>query len=594
MFMKKRLFMILVFVLPSLILSCNRGGLNSSDILTPPASTPVDTSPSSFTFPANVLTLEKYQEIQKGYSLEGILKAEYEGLKTVESIVEISSNSDYYQFHEFEGVEYLKGKEAKVPTKDVAGYTFNYSHKVFEATKEDIIYNSYRTINNEVREEIVLPSEDTPLLWETTGYKNGFALLDYESLEKQSDNSFLVNLDDYVDVQSSLSTQIFGGYGPKAYTLEITDGNKLSVLFDPILEQGSTVNVTYSFEGTFTKTGETASGPLRPLEGASTNTLSKAIDLLKKQNYHISSKVRSGSYGIAEYDGYVEYDKKYYVYSTKNSDSNYVDAYFEKDGKLHSAVKIKDSFYEDRVAFDYSLDEANLLPSFKISPLLFKETKVSDNISLYTLDKSIALKPTLSNVFSPFSTENIADLKIEVKTDSIGNIESIAFDNKKDATTDELATYDTLGQVKGAFDASKVKTDVSDLKWSEILTLSSSKETLEEVYAIIPQAILDSIPNIGGHTATIAANIGFSGTNVDLIFQKGQSLQEVETLATGYGKRLEKDGYTKNQQPDCPLVDYTKEINTNDQKKTLQVSVEPVDYSEMGGGFFLYVTVEIL
>lgn len=68
----------------------------------------------------------------------------------------------------------------------------------------------------------------------------------------------------------------------------------------------------------------------------------------------------------------------------------------------------------------------------------------------------------------------------------------------------------------------------------------------------------------------------------------------METLATDYGKRLEKDGYTKAQQPDSSLVDYTREINTNNQKKTLQVSVEPVDYSEMGGGFFLYVTVEIL
>lgn len=604
--MKKYLVLSLLSILA--LASC--GEKTSSPSLTTSPLTPSTPSSTSSTSSPQVTSKDSsvkkeftlseamVSSLKEGYALDGVLKAEYEGLKTVKNAVEIHSNSDYYQFHEFEGVEYLTDEKEKTPTKEIAGYTFNYSHKVFEATKEDIIYNSYLTINNEVKEEPVLV-DDLPLLWETAGFSNAFNAVSLQDFTKENDQGlYSLDLNREDDLSLSLGTQIFGGPGLEAENVTFTtDGNSLTdihVVFKTYVDSETSVNVKYTFDGKITALGAQASSALTPLAKAPHEVLTNALEILRTKDYHVTSTVQTSSYGIIKYEGYANYSHKYYAYTTDSEEGQYADIYFEKDGKVHSGLKIKDNYYEDRIPFDYSWEEAKILPSFALASSFFKEEKTSSSTFVYTLDKSIALRPTLSNVFSPFTTENIGDLKIEIKLDSKGTITDVVFDNHKDDETSELARYDGFGDKSKLIDTSKIKDDVSDLKWSEILSATNTQASLEKIYKVVPKEVIDTVPTIGGHTASITPSEGLPGS-IDLVYQKGQSIEEVEALSKAYQEKLTKAGYTKiTTDETATLITFTKDISVNNVAKVLNVSVEPVDYSFTGTpAYFLYVTLSL-
>lgn len=543
--------------------------------------------------------IEELNKLKKGYAFDGLFKAEFDNLKIQENLVEISANDDYYKFHEFEGVEYGINEERIIPNKNKASYTFNYSHDIYEPTNEDLTYNSRYTFNNEIEKEIVLPSTDTPLIWETSGFKNAFSLVDENTFVKENENTYVYENTNSDEFAKYISTQIYGGgeltTSIVTLKMESDELSEIYVEFDKVVDSATNKEVIYTFNGTITSLGESSCGPLLPLTGTKYEELNEVINSLKLGNYHSKSIVKSESFGNSEYEGYLEKEKKYFVYTTKNDEASYEDAYFEKDNVLHSATKINNDFYEDRIPFDYSLEESKMIPTFNLSPLFFIENKISNNKITYTLDRSYAIKTTLSNLFSPYSTDTIVDLTIEInKVDNV--INNVVIKNVSDENNYEEITFDQIGLINNYIEVSNIKNDISELKWSELLPINNSVEELQSIYSVIPQDILDTIPNLGGYTTTIVAETNYFG-GIDLIFQKSQTLNEAQTIFDNYISKLEQDSnYTKAiQQEGDTITTFTKPIVVDEVSKYLKLELELVDYSYLGmDAFFIYLSVSIV
>lgn len=461
-------------------------------------------------------------------------------------------------------------------------------------------------------EEVLDSATEVNLDWYET-FNNPFNLLTAADFTVDETDATVYHLDTTTIknriVCDALALIVFGdiqqAYTVSEFSVKVVDGEFESYsgrFADPSFEWYKS---EVYFSGKFTGFGSEVFEAPTPVEGEGDATFDEAMAKLKEGNYTVSVKeVYTSSWdgSVTTYvtngqsDGGETFLQEIYDENPNVATDEPLEAYYyvqqavydswleAYEYSVQQAVKIKDKFYtfssdrEDVKILD------NMLPSFELSSAFFDKEgdtytlKTSDELPYYTVFGS-------EDVFSPFTTLTVRNLKVTITDDSI----SFVTDDTYGTIT--TITYTDIGTT--TVPEHTVNTSIEDLtKWEDYF---KSDEIVAEATETIPSEVMNLVPvprvSYGGNVANVTPSY------MEVDSDSGYRTMQIICALDGYG------GYVDLQYDDL-LVLFTDGLVKAGFKydtaqtdayyfnKQMQVLGEDCDVTISLGGYSSYFVVE--
>ncbi len=516
-------------------------------------------------------------EVWEGYEDEPV---------TTIYVMDLGIDPDFYQYRQYRATVNEEDNSLTIGSVDYAG-TFTH----VEEDGVDYLNVVALQIDNALHYEQLTDDEDEPYLWTEYGFENAFLELSPDSLVKESDTVYSV---DIADVSSTflfnLSSQVFGMDYGTINEFKITvdgEGNPVgySGTYETIDEEffGMKIKTDITFEATIDETGKDVIKGVTPLTGTADPDLTAALESLSGNNYEYTYQKYAGHYpDDGEFDASssavatVKGDNLKLTSYYKNGTINYNGGYYTVDGRTQEVVTIGDGYYKNGDAQAYTLS-VDVLPLFDISPLFFDKTE--DGVYVLNAEKYYTGSDQAYS-YSLLNSSYITDLTITLNDD--GSVSFVNYIPGGAHTAAEMVveTFSNIGGVTSdPIDTTTVHDTIAGLTWSNIFSYSSDLEDMQTFMG--GKDNLDAVPTTQDNHSAFSYYFDADAGDFEIQYEAA-STDEAEALLTSY------DAITKAAGFSDPVIDetygdhiYTKEVDGG----TITVTAEATSF--YGSVYFL-------
>lgn len=590
MYLKKSLIL-----LPLLMLSSCGTKTSSVPVVTIPGSSITTNTTSS---PYSTSTTEKktfeevFSQLQQGYFFEGTVSKYqfYDDGTSAEyhAPMQVVSNKSSYQ-----AVKWNYGAKDAQASKE-NGLASNVTYVSQEKDGKKYIVSQYLDMNNEVVNSYMADSKNQLATWDSALFGDCFQYFSTDDFLEDGLGNYELDLEnsDLLNGYVALARQIYGKIAltPDSFTLTFSESMEelsfLMVYKDEDLYGQGTGHI--EVEGTFTTLGgNVAIDPIKPIEGKEDAIFKGAMDKLQQHNYQISTKYNETDFGdniVDTHEGYATKDQLVYTFKYKDETSNDNYMYYKKDDShIQGAELLQGSYYQDREPIQGTIED--LYPSFNISSLLFDYNNKSDT---YTLKKDLPITLRIedaSEMSTFYKSSPVTDIRVKIKSDSV----NFVIATEAGRTID--ITYSNIGKVENKVSVSTIQSDVSALKWPQLLERFPSylKDAENKLGSL---EVLNNVPTLGGTYSKVMVDnaIGGKTGNIDLRVDF-QDLETTQKIRDQYVQKAKKDGYVvdKTQADREGFTFLTKTVKINNVDKIINLKIWI--YQAYFGGYRLYIAV---
>ena len=430
--------------------------------------------------------------------------ARYVDITTIEDFAKVIKYSAAY------AVDGNDPDEVLTPTKDSISSEYLFANN----PEGEVLSIVELNVNNELAyNNIINTTTNQTLSWNET-FLNPFSLLTSDMFTLDSTDRTVYHLDTsntlYEPILRILAHYIYGepnDYVVENLTLRTENGHIVSYEgnFESYDYTGFVYTSQISFSGTVIDTGNDVINAPAPIEGTEISALENIFESLKEQNYTIVTEEMSedwfGNPVSTFYKGYtdggnhvhqINYNgdiedniiNDQYLYTQFSEEDSWSPGGIAYDVQI--ATNIKGTWYAfGSMMEDVKLTE-DLLPSFEISSVLFKE---GDTPNTYVLRDDLPEYFTglSSGVYAMFTDNEAGSLTIT----STNN--EITFDLKASEGSygsDELTVFSNIGTTELTNTTVVDNTDALT-KWEDYFV---SQSIVDDVLAIIPTNVLNYVP----------------------------------------------------------------------------------------------------
>ncbi len=611
--MKKIKPFLALLILGLTLTGCNDNTSSNSSTTSSETSTSTSTSSNAEQF----ATLEQaLKSIKTNYQFESTIKLT-SGSNTSKYICEVSLGDNSYKATNYADVD----SAGKTPTKDSIDSIGYYA----KGEKNDFAYNVYLGLDNVVHyQALTSSSTGKALKWANTDYTNPFSELTVDDFSKVSAGYKLkTTTATQKAALAQIGVNLSGGLPIEAKSILITNENNVIGVtinyVDASTTSGYTVGVT--LQGTFTKFGNdlvslptsltksdaTFDNAMKLLQSGnfqfdSTRTADMTFKdaLIAREKYTYTGKSNSKDFVMSSY--YQLFNTNTNEYGDKLGESSTGIKQVEVDGDIgvvqvsqfHDASENTDYYYYDgAIQGGYTLTE-NFLPEYSLSSAFFKkdETNSTATKAVYKFDTDIYVEKVNSKNYSPIELSMDFDgFSVTIDTSDANNT-VISFTNTYEttypyATTDgyvyipleivDVVTYSNIGKIEGEVFAQEIKSDCSNLVWTDSWNSVCSYATEEgsiaqpsDVFGIEGKDLDEYVPMLGGIYPSYEIN---AYNSQYWLTYSTTSTSELSSMFATYIKSLEDKGFTTSSTTDDNSLIYTKVISDGGVSKTLQIEV---------------------
>lgn len=515
-------------------------------------------------------------EVWEGYEDEPV---------TTIYVLDLGIDPDFYQYRQYRATEDEEDGSLTIGSVDYAG-TFTH----VEENGGDYLNVVALEIDNVLHYEQLTDTDDAPYLWTEYGFENAFLELSADSLVKESDTVYSIDLSDVSSTfLYNLSCQVFAmDYGTiNEFKITVdSEGNPVSYsgTYATVDEEffGMKIKTDITFEATIDETGSDVIKGVTPLTGTADSDLAAALESLKANNYEYSYHKYAGHYPD---DG--EFDSSSTAYAVvkgdnlkltsyyKNGTINYNGGYYTIDEQTQEVTVIGDNYYKNGDAQAYVLSE-EVLPLFDISPLFFDKT--ADGVYVLN-DEKYYTGSDQAYSYSLLNSTYITELTITLGDDGSVSFENYVPSGNHTAAEKVVETFTNIGGVTSdPIDTTNVKDTIAGLTWSDIFAYSSDLEDMQTYMG--GKDNLDAVPTTQDNHS--AYDYYFDPDAEDFEIQYATtSEEEADALLANY------DAITKAAGFSDPTIDsygdhvYTKDVDGG----TITVTAESTSF--YGSYYFL-------
>ncbi len=561
------------------------------------------------------------ETIKTNYQFESTIKLT-SGSSVEKYICDVSLADNLYKVTNYEAVD-SAGQTATTDSIDNITY---YS----KGSKNDFAYNVYLGLDNQIH-YVALTSSSTgkPIKWESSNYTNPFEDLTEDDFSQVTAGFKLkTTTATQKAALSKIGVNLSGGLPIEAKSVLVSEENDtISVTInytDATTSSGYSVGVT--LQGTFTKFGSDLAS-LPTTVNKKDDFFDNAISQLKSANFQFDS-TRTGLISLEYENTEYIYQQQRYTYSGKSDGIDFVmDSYYQtfdttsgeygdrlaqsstgikqvKEGNSTGVVQVTQVndksentnyyYYDGAIQEGYTLKD-NFLPSYELSSAFFTKdsTKSTDTVAVYTFDTDTYVEVVNSKNYSPIELSMDLDgFTVTIDTTDSSNT-VISFTNVYETTTvvqinssyyqlplvvTDVVTYSNIGKISEGVFSQDIKTDCSNLVWSDTWENScgyvledGTIASINDIYGIDADTLDSNLPMLGGVYPSYEVN---AYNSQYWLTYSTTSQSELSNMFISYRAILLENGFTASEvSEDTNSLVYTKSITVGSTTKTLQVEI---------------------